>query len=264
MAFRLLTQPIRQQLARAPTSSCLYTTSANPSTNLSASQFAEMASKKFLGQAKKGYNGRRNNTPSKFVVVDNLPATTTAEDIKKLAREAFNQGDKCINETIFCRSFDFKFFGRCVVMMDSPENAKKLLEYGNSRLVGGHMIKMLFAGNESKDPKEFINKLRRHELLSKTDATSAAGRSVVFNGLPPQTKRDQVLGILRSKNLFPVEGVSDNVVPLKTKDKGTVSKFLVKFDSESEAWRCVRTFHNTDFTLKKYNTDFRLFVSVAY
>ncbi|SAM08312.1 hypothetical protein [Absidia glauca] len=273
MLFRLLTQPIRQQVRqqaqRAPTMSCFYTTTTtNAATNTytsgsSASQFADSVSKKFI--AKNGQVGRRGNTPSKFLVVDNLPLTATTEDVKKLAREAFTQGDKCMNEIIFCRNKDFKFFGRCVIMMDSPESAQKLLSYGRSRLVGGQSIKMVFAGDESTaNPNDFINKTRRHELLSKADATSAAGRSVIFSGLPIRTKRDQVLGILRTKNLFPVESAPDSVLQLRTKERSTVSKFLIKLDSEAEAWRCVRSFHNTDFNFKGNNLDYRLSVSVAY
>ncbi|KAI8089257.1 uncharacterized protein BX664DRAFT_332538 [Halteromyces radiatus] len=262
MAFRLLTRSIGQPVIRTPISSCLYTTTSTEAS--SASKFADSVTKKFIGQAKKGQIGRRFNTPSKFVIIEDLPSTATTEDVRKLAREAFSQGDKSIRETIFCRNYEFKFFGRCVVMMDSEENACKLLDYGNRRLVGGQAIKMNFAGNESKNSNEFINKLRRPELVSMADTTSAAGRSVILTGLPPKTKRDQVLGILRSKNLFPVEGVSDNVISLRTKNQSTVSKFLIKFDSEPEAWRCVRAFHNTNFNLKQKNSDYRLSVSVAY
>ncbi|KAI8330693.1 hypothetical protein BC941DRAFT_439934 [Chlamydoabsidia padenii] len=264
MLFRLLTQPIRLQVRRAPTTSCFYTTTNTSSSGSSASQFADSVTKKFIDQAKKGYPSRSSGTPSRFVVIDNLPSTATTEDIRKLAREAFPKGDKSINETIFCRNQEFKFFGRCVVQLDSPENAKKLVEYGNSRLLGGHNIKVVFANNESNNNTEFINKLRRHELLSKTDATSAAGRSVVVSGLPSRTQTDHVMGILRSKNLFPVEGTSDSVKRLRTKPKSTISKFLVKFDSESEAWRCVRSFHNKDFDHKEKNQQYRLNVSVAY
>lgn len=49
-----------------------------------------------------------------------------------------------------------------------------------------------------------------------------------------------------------------------SKEQSTVAKFLVKFDSESEAWRCVRTFHNTDFLLKSRQENYRLQLSVAY
>jgi hypothetical protein len=49
-----------------------------------------------------------------------------------------------------------------------------------------------------------------------------------------------------------------------SKDQSTVAKFLVKFDSESEAWRCVRTFHNTDFLLKHRQENYKLQLNVAY
>lgn len=109
-----------------------------------------------------------------------------------------------------------------------------------------------------------MSSLRSPELTSITDSTNASGRAVVISGLPSRTQTDHLLGFLRSRNFFPIEGASDNVLALKTKEQSTVSKFLVKFDSESEAWRCVRAFHNTDFVLQKRNENYKLSVSVAY
>jgi hypothetical protein len=105
---------------------------------------------------------------------------------------------------------------------------------------------------------------RRPELTSITDSTSSSGRAVVISGLPRRTQPDHLLGFLRSRNFFPIEGAPDNVLALKTKEQSTVSKFLVKFDSESEAWRCVRAFHNTDFILKSMNQNYKLSLSVVY
>ncbi|KAI9304747.1 hypothetical protein BJ944DRAFT_266345 [Cunninghamella echinulata] len=264
MAFRLLNHSLRLQskVKSIPVyaSKCLYTT-----TQPSTTKITENVTKKFIAQAKKGHdNSKRFGIPSKLVTIDGLPITATAEDIKKMVREAITDGDKYMREAVFCRNFEFRFNGRCVVMMDSIDNARKLIEYGNFRMIGGNSISMKFTKTDTRDLNEFMNKQRRRELISVTDATSAAGRSVIFTGLPPKTRTDQLLGILRSKNLFPREGTSNTVIPLRTKEQSTVAKFLIKFDNESEAWRCVRSFHNTIFTLKKFKTDYRLSVSVAY
>ena len=48
------------------------------------------------------------------------------------------------------------------------------------------------------------------------------------------------------------------------KKQAVVSKFLVKFESESEAWRAVRKFHNGEFKLNKRNELYKLNVSVVY
>lgn len=109
-----------------------------------------------------------------------------------------------------------------------------------------------------------MGSVRRSELISMTDSTSASGRSVIISGFPRMTHPDHLLGFLRSRNFFPMEGAPDNVITLKTKEQSTVSKFLVKFDSESEAWRCVRQFHNTNFLFQKKNQNYKLSLSVAY
>lgn len=57
---------------------------------------------------------------------------------------------------------------------------------------------------------------REPELTSITDSTSASGRSVAIVGLPWGTRPDHLLGYLRSRNFFPVEGAPDNVLLLKT------------------------------------------------
>lgn len=51
---------------------------------------------------------------------------------------------------------------------------------------------------------------------------------------------------------------------LCSKEHSSVAKYLVKFDSESEAWRCVRAFHNEIFVLHDRNEEFKLSVSVVY
>ncbi|CAO3631639.1 unnamed protein product [Cunninghamella blakesleeana] len=274
MALKLINQSLRLK-ANIKTSPIIYASNHLYSTNTtvepSPAKLTEAVTKKFIAQAKKdGPDNFRKyarfGSPSKLVTIEGLPITTTDEDVRKVAREAFENGDKHIREVIFCRNFDFSFRGRCVLMMDSINNAGKLIEYGNLRMVGGNAITMKFSKSNVKDQDltSFLNSQRRSELISVTDGTSAAGRSVVFSGLPTRIRVDNVLGILRSKNLFPREGTSNTVIPLKTKNQSTVSKFLIKFDNESEAWRCVRAFHNTTYTFNKTKTDYRLSVSVAY
>lgn len=50
--------------------------------------------------------------PTRFIFVEALPATATPEDIRKLAREAFPNGDKSISESKLMRQnklWDFRF-----------------------------------------------------------------------------------------------------------------------------------------------------------
>ncbi|KAI8377029.1 hypothetical protein EDC96DRAFT_474210 [Choanephora cucurbitarum] len=225
----------------------------------------EKLTDKFIQQAKRQRRLHGNKVePTRFVQIDHMPPTSTSEDINKLAREAFPKGDRSIDEMIFCRNHEFNFNGRVVVAMASSEDARRLIEYGHRRALGGHIVKMQYMGDGSSTNNSIMNKHRRSELTNMADSTSAAGRSVIISGLPPRTLTEHLLGYMRSKNFHPLQGTPDNVLRLATKHQSTVSKFLVKFDSESEAWRCVRTFHNTDFFFKTTQENFKLKVTVAY
>jgi hypothetical protein len=62
--------------------------------------FAESLTDKFIGQVKRQQQGNKKMAePTRFVQIDSLPATATTEDVCKLAREAFTQGDKSIIES---------------------------------------------------------------------------------------------------------------------------------------------------------------------
>ncbi|KAI9351676.1 hypothetical protein BD770DRAFT_421157 [Pilaira anomala] len=269
-ARQLVSVISRQRLSVQAINTCqrsMHTSAVRLNSSLNETQkknFAEVLTDKFIGQVQGQGNKFRNVEPTRFVRIDNLPVTATSEDVYKLAREALPQGDKSIIEAIFCRTYGFKFYGRCVMLMKSAEDARRVVEYGNRRSVGGNTIKVSYTGSENSDPNTLMSSLRQPELTSITDSTSASGRSVTIVGLPWGTRPDHLLGYLRGRNFFPVEGAPDNVLLLKTKEHSSVAKYLVKFDSESEAWRCVRALHNTIFVLKDRNEKFKLSVSVVY
>ncbi|KAI8381027.1 uncharacterized protein BYT42DRAFT_564982 [Radiomyces spectabilis] len=207
---------------------------------------------------------RRVAQPSQVIRFDHMPVTATAEDIKKLAREAFPEGDKAIREIIFTRTSGFQFTGCCLVHMNDTDNGKRLYDYANMRYVGGNLVKLTYMRIPKDGPAAYLNKYRPSELVSVTDSVSFAGRSVIMSGFPPKTRPEHLLGLLRSRNYFPEEGIPDNVVHLKTKSHSALAKFLVKFESEAEAWRCVRAFHNYDFHLSSRGENYKLHASVAY
>ncbi|CAO3695466.1 hypothetical protein G6F70_009156 [Rhizopus microsporus] len=217
--------------------------------------FAETFTNKLIKQAKRQYQPQKVE-PTRLVSIESLPRTATSEDIRKLAREAFPKGDKSIVDMVFCRRPNFTFTGKCVVLMSSDEDAGRLVSYGDRRSLGGSIIRMSYTGLPNQDPVGVLNQLRPQELKSVAEATSAAGRSVMISGYP-FTGIDNLLGYLRSKNFYPVDGVPDSVVNLSER------RFLVKFDSESEAWRCVRAFHNEKYITKR-NSEHTIRVDVVY
>ncbi|KAL1928588.1 hypothetical protein VTP01DRAFT_2944 [Rhizomucor pusillus] len=218
----------------------------------------EALKSKFISQIEKDSQVSRMGQ-SRLVKVEGLPITATFEDIRKLAREAAPpDGDKHIEDILFVRDDYFDFRGKCIVTMKNSADARQLVDYGNKRMVGGNVVRMFPIARILAEEK------RRPELESDGDLTSASGRSVLFIGFPKRTEIDQMLGFLRSRNVFPAEGSSKNVIQLATKKQAIVSKFLVKLDSEAEAYRAVREFHNTNFELRKHNANYRITASVVY
>ena len=43
---------------------------------------------------------------------------------------------------VFVRTDNFDFMGRCVIAMKSAEDAQRVFEYGNRRVIGGNVVKM--------------------------------------------------------------------------------------------------------------------------
>lgn len=118
---------------------------------------------------------------------------------------------------VFCRNNEFQFYGRCVVLMGNTEDARRLVEYAHRRTLGGNILKANCIGdNKPNNANQVMSTFRRSELVSMTDGTNASGRSVIITGLPFKTLPEHLLGYLRSKNFFPVEGSPDNVLQLKT------------------------------------------------
>ncbi|CAO3663815.1 unnamed protein product [Rhizopus stolonifer] len=167
--------------------------------------------------------------------MDTLPSTATTQDILKLARESFLNGDKSVLDMVFCR--------------------KKT----SFKMTGGNRIQMSF-GNLTQDPENYL-KTYRHVGL-KTENQSA-GRSVLVSGFPSKIAR-HLANHLGKKNFFPADGVPDNVVRLKGKPTSEYFKYMIKFNTESEAWRCVRAFHNTPYTVHKTKKTSIIQVDVVY
>lgn len=85
------------QHALKPCQKALFTTSCvRLQQQAEKKNLADSLSNKFVGQVKRQGKNAKAPEPTRFVQIDALPNTATLEDIRKLAREAFAQGDKSI------------------------------------------------------------------------------------------------------------------------------------------------------------------------
>lgn len=93
---QLVSALVRQRLSNRVFSTCQRTLFTS-TVQLNEKNYAETVTNKFIGQVKK--QGKNTTEPTRFVQIDSLPVTATTEDIRKLAREAFPEGDKSIVES---------------------------------------------------------------------------------------------------------------------------------------------------------------------
>lgn len=97
---QLVSALVRQRISIQALNTCqrsIHTSLVRLNTNETQKNFAETLTNKFIGQVKK--QGKNTSEPTRFVQIDSLPTTATTEDVRKLAREAFPQGDKSIVES---------------------------------------------------------------------------------------------------------------------------------------------------------------------
>lgn len=50
--------------------------------------------------------------------------------------------DSSPSVAVFCRNHEFNFTGRCIVSLSTAEDARRLIEYGHRRVLGGNTLKV--------------------------------------------------------------------------------------------------------------------------
>ncbi|KAI9030701.1 hypothetical protein CLU79DRAFT_831238 [Phycomyces nitens] len=246
---------------------CLYTVQATGETSRVDTRRPDSRRRDFANNlVRKAYEPKDNLNPSTLVTIDNLPLTVTSEDIKKLVREATQKNGENIKEVVFCRTPSFNFRGRCLVHLNNVEDAASLFNYAHRRLLSGKILKAVFSGNSNESTiNTLLAENRTRQLGSLADGTSYSGRAVEIVGFTSHTGNEYVYNKLTHRNVFPIEGVENNLIKLPSLKGAASSKFLVKFGTEAEAWRCVRTFHNTKHTMHKNTSrEYQLRASVIY
>lgn len=123
MATRQLISAIARQRVVAqhvlkPCQKALFTTSC-VRLQTEKKNLADSLSNKFVGQVRRQGKNAKAPEPTRFVQIDALPNTATTEDIRKLAREAFAQGDKSIVDSkAKKKKKNYARFHKCILIDD--------------------------------------------------------------------------------------------------------------------------------------------------
>lgn len=63
--------------------------------------------------------------------------------------------NRYISIAVFCRNAEFNFIGRCIVSLNNAEDARRLIEYGHRRVLGGNTLKVNYVSFVCVQWKEF-------------------------------------------------------------------------------------------------------------
>ncbi|KAI9289635.1 hypothetical protein BC943DRAFT_356589 [Umbelopsis sp. AD052] len=200
---------------------------------------------------------------SRLLSIQNLPNTVTKEDILRLARLAFHDVDSVIQEILFVRSQELQFHGRVLVLFQNAPEARHFQLFNDRAVVGGNQINMNKMDTKESNPYDVLQSFRKSEMFS-SNGTSSAGRTVILSGFPQQTKTFHVSKWLHSKGYYPEDDEENAIIQVQTKQQALVSKFFIRFPSESDAWRAVRRFHNVTFRAATFNNRYKIRAAVAY
>ncbi|KAH8547571.1 hypothetical protein BGW37DRAFT_510506 [Umbelopsis sp. PMI_123] len=200
---------------------------------------------------------------SRLLSIHNLPNTATKEDILRLARLAFHDVDSVIQDILFVRSQELQFQGRVLVLFKNAGEARHFQLFNDRAVVGGNQLRLSRVDTKGSKPYEVLQSFRKSEMYS-SNGNSAAGRTVVLSGFPLQTKTFHVSKWLHSKGYYPEDEEENAIIQVQTKQQALVSKFFIRFPSESDAWRAVRRFHNVTFRPTTFNNRYKIRAAVAY
>lgn len=231
----------------------------------------------------------------KDVLISNLPSTATPTDIRALARETKTFNDVGRIEFIYARSF--RPTGKALISMSSPMRARMFEEDAHGRIVGGKMINADLRSVQTR--KDFLLKTYGNWPESYQIPFDLieyeTGKLVLLRNIPQDTfearleerlanrydlrpqdrwraKRSSYAGYLHDSKGYggTHDAVLGGVIKLpKTHPDATTTNFIVRCQTQSEAMRLVRRWHNTYFAPATFDIQdtggrYRVSASILY
>lgn len=238
---------------------------------------------------------RRKHLKEKHVLLSALPLTATPSDIRALARETKTANDVGRIEFVYTRSL--RPSGKAIASFSSPAHAQRFEESANGRIMGGRMIRAHRYSLES------CNNLLRHTYGNWPEAYQLpldlieyeTGKLVLLSNIPHETYEARLEERLADRyDLRPQDrwrGKRSSYAAYNLNRKGyggshdevlggvlklprphadaTTTSFIVRCQTQTEAMRLVRRWHNTYFAPKTFDIQdtggrYRVTASILY
>ncbi|KAF9540903.1 hypothetical protein EC957_003650 [Mortierella hygrophila] len=192
---------------------------------------------------------KKKQAYSPYLLISQLPSTVMPDDIRRLA-----DSKDSIKDIIFHRNQFMEFQNKVTVVFRSATDAVDFITQKYGKFVGGHKLNMTMLDPYNPRDKRSIPPNLRSEPFS--------GHLVLISGLPAASRPDHLRTEFRRFQLMDTTEAA--IIPVPSKRMSSSCQYLIRLSSRSEAFRFVRTYHNTFFQFKEFRKRCPIRTTIIY
>ncbi|KAF9289871.1 hypothetical protein BGZ68_008470 [Mortierella alpina] len=191
----------------------------------------------------------RKQAYSPYLLISQLPSTIMPDDIKRMA---ITEGS--IMDVIYHRNQFMEFQNKITVVFRSATDAVEFITQKYGKFLGGHKIVMNMLDPYHPKDKRMIPPMLPSEPMS--------GQMVLVSGLPAASRPDNLRTEFRRFQLMDTTEAA--IVPVQSRRMASTCQYLIRLSSRSEAYRFVRTYHNTYFRYSEFRRRCQIRATVIF
>ncbi|KAF9948188.1 hypothetical protein BGZ72_009862 [Mortierella alpina] len=191
----------------------------------------------------------RKQAYSPYLLISQLPSTIMPDDIRRMA---ITEGSML--DVIYHRNQFMEFQGKITVVFRSATDAVEFITQKYGKFLGGHKILMNMLDPYHPKDKRMIPPMLPSEPMS--------GQMVLVSGLPAASRPDNLRTEFRRFQLMDTTEAA--IVPVQSRRMASTCQYLIRLSSRSEAYRFVRTYHNTYFRYSEFRRRCQIRATVIF
>ncbi|KAF9114300.1 hypothetical protein BGX27_011201 [Mortierella sp. AM989] len=192
---------------------------------------------------------KRKQAYSPYLWISQLPSTVMPEDIRRMEITKDS-----IADIIYHRNQHMEFLNRVTVVFRSATDAVEFMTQKYGKYMSGHKLVMSMLDPYHPKDKRYIPPQLSPEPLS--------GQLVLVSGLPAGSRPDNLRTEFRRFHLMDTTEAA--IIPVPSRRTASSCQYLIRLSSRSEAYRFVRTYHNTYFQFKEFRRRCPIRTTVIY
>ncbi|KAF9089851.1 hypothetical protein BGX29_011817 [Mortierella sp. GBA35] len=186
---------------------------------------------------------------SPYLLISQLPSTVMPDDIRRMA-----DSKDSIKDIIFHRNQFMEFQNRVTVVFRSATDSVDFITQKYGKFLNGHKLNMNMLDPYNPKDKRWIPPQLRSEPFS--------GHLVLISGLPAASRPDHLRTEFRRFQLMDTTEAA--IIPVPSRRMASSCQYLIRLSSRSEAFRFVRTYHNTFFQYQEFRKRCPIRTTIIY